>query len=278
MEKIALFCLKIRTMKKITLSALAALTIALSITSCKKGEEDPGFTILSRKARMTGEWKVSSFEGVSEKITTSYYNGTTARTPYKTTKTITHDGSTYGSTYVSPNIVTNLNETTTGTGTVTEHTYSFKKDATWESTYSYTETIVTPYSNYTQTAKTTFTQKESGVWDFTTGVGKENKSKESVLVSTKSSKTVRVVEITVNAGSNTTTQSDTYTDEYTYDDNEKSFVWNLIMLKNKEIKAEASFENTYKGDVTSVNTGGTSFLNINTAVEEEGSNKFVLTR
>lgn len=265
-------------MKKITLSALAALTIAFSITSCKKGEEDPGFTILSRKARVTGEWKVSSFESASERTTTNYFNGTTARPPYKTTRTISHDGTTYSSTYVSPNIVTNLNETSTGSGTVTAHSYTFKKDATWESTYSYTETIVTPYSNFTQTTKTTFTQTESGVWDFTSGVGKENKSKESILVSVKNSKTVRAVVIDITAGSNTTSQSDTYTDEYTYADNEKSFVWNLVMLKNKEIKAEANFENTYKGDVASVNSGGTPFLNINTALEEIGSNKIVLTR
>lgn len=265
-------------MKKITLTALAALTIAISITSCKKGEEDPGFTILSRKARVTGEWKVSSFESASERTTTNYFNGTTARPPYKTTRTISHDGTTYSSTYVSPNIVTNLNETSTGTGSVTAHTYTFKKDATWESNYSYTETVVTPYSNFTQTTKTTFSQTESGVWDFTSGVGKENKSKESILVSVKSSKTTRVVTVDITAGSNTTTDSDTYNDEYTYADNEKSFVWNLVMLKNKEIKAEANFENSYKGDVTSVNFGSSAFLSINTAVQETGSNKIVLTR
>ncbi|MES2836975.1 MAG: hypothetical protein V4667_05595 [Bacteroidota bacterium] len=265
-------------MKKITLSALAALTIALSITSCKKGEEDPGFTILSRKARVTGEWKVTSLETASERTSINYYNGNIARTPYTTTRSVTHDGATYSSTYVSPNSVTNTNETSTGTGSVAAHTYTFKKDATWESNYSYTETVVTPYANFTQTTKTTFSQIESGVWDFTSGVGKENKSKESILVSVTSSKTVRLVVIDITAGSNTTSQSDTYTDEYTYAANEKSFVWNLVMLKNKEIKAEASFENTYKGDVSSVNSGGTPFLNVNTSVEETGSNKIVLTR
>jgi hypothetical protein len=49
-------------MKKI-LSAVGALLIILSVsvTSCKKYEEGPAFSLLSKKARLTGDWQLESF-------------------------------------------------------------------------------------------------------------------------------------------------------------------------------------------------------------------------
>ncbi|PBQ33369.1 hypothetical protein CNR22_16810 [Sphingobacteriaceae bacterium] len=39
--------------------ALPSLFLFFLITSCKKGEDDPAFTLLSRKARVAGEWKLA---------------------------------------------------------------------------------------------------------------------------------------------------------------------------------------------------------------------------
>jgi hypothetical protein len=48
-------------MKK-TILRLMVLAISIAaIQSCKKGEEDPFLSLRSRKARLTGEWKLSSY-------------------------------------------------------------------------------------------------------------------------------------------------------------------------------------------------------------------------
>lgn len=41
------------------LKAFLFLTIVLFFTECKKGEDDPFFSINSRKARLTGKWKLT---------------------------------------------------------------------------------------------------------------------------------------------------------------------------------------------------------------------------
>lgn len=73
--------------------ALIALAGLTTITGCKKGENDPFLSLKSRKARITGEWKLS--EG---SITESYSNlsgSGTFLTTY-TGSTANYDGTTVG--------------------------------------------------------------------------------------------------------------------------------------------------------------------------------------
>lgn len=91
-------------MKKLLILGLAALATAGTLQSCKKGENDPFMSLRSRKARLAGEWKLSSSEGKSEQTymgststTTRTYDGTTETTvqtlgggsPMTTTSTYT---------------------------------------------------------------------------------------------------------------------------------------------------------------------------------------------
>ncbi len=103
-------------MKKINQILLAILVIAFAmptLQSCKKGENDPMLSLKSRKARLTGEWKLSEgtvteLEGTGS--TTTVYTETMktetelgetpAITPYTETITIEKDG-TFESTNVS---------------------------------------------------------------------------------------------------------------------------------------------------------------------------------
>lgn len=49
-------------MKKNTIILLAALMlISTTAISCKKGKDDPGISLRSRKARMAGEWKITAY-------------------------------------------------------------------------------------------------------------------------------------------------------------------------------------------------------------------------
>jgi hypothetical protein len=49
-------------MKKLTQSVLAILVVASTITSCKKGEDDPTISLRSRDSRLVGEWTLTSME------------------------------------------------------------------------------------------------------------------------------------------------------------------------------------------------------------------------
>ena len=50
-------------MKLFRIGAFALLALmAVAVTSCSKYEEGPKFTLLSKKARITGEWTLSSIE------------------------------------------------------------------------------------------------------------------------------------------------------------------------------------------------------------------------
>lgn len=55
--------------KKVTYVTLAGLT-ALGLNSCGKYEDGPGFSLLTKKARVAGDWDVKSMG--SEVLTTEY--------------------------------------------------------------------------------------------------------------------------------------------------------------------------------------------------------------
>jgi hypothetical protein len=59
-------------MKNLSKAVLAALVVASSFTACKKGDEDPGFTLKSRKGRLSQEWKVANYSSeITDSITTT---------------------------------------------------------------------------------------------------------------------------------------------------------------------------------------------------------------
>ena len=72
-------------MKLFRIGAFALLALmAVAVTSCSKYEEGPKFTLLSKKARLTGEWTLSKVE----------VNGTAQDiSGYTVTVTIDKDGS-----------------------------------------------------------------------------------------------------------------------------------------------------------------------------------------
>lgn len=130
--------------------ALFFLLIVLIVVSCKKGEEDPSFSLRTRKNRVVGDWKIksgrSSYEETNSNGSISYSEG------FQYTET--------GYTY------------TTGSGWSTQiyvggHSYSFKfnKDGTFTSLEIYDGQAITC----------------KGVWDFNAGVSKA-KAKQEINV------------------------------------------------------------------------------------------------
>jgi hypothetical protein len=99
--------------------------VFVSLHSCKKGDGDPFISLLSRKARLTGEWKVSTLTSTfkyNNKTTETTFDGTNKKVVY-TVKDSTTVDSVF--TYVTTQKYTG------------EITTDFKKDGS----YYYTETF-----------------------------------------------------------------------------------------------------------------------------------------
>lgn len=124
---------------------IAAITGALFFDSClKKAEDDPFISLRSRKSRVAGDWKVTSY-----KYTDSY---TSLGDNY--TAVFEMNGSTYTQTYTDPI------GTTTDNGAMSWE-WTFEKDGTYIATSTDDGDIST----------------ESGIWNFTCGTGDfKNKS------------------------------------------------------------------------------------------------------
>jgi len=133
--------------KLIQTLALAAVVVVsgASFTACKKGENDPGLSLKSRKGRLTGEWKLTK--------------GTETSTSGSSISTANYDG-------------TSVTQTSGGssiTGTFT-NTLSIEKDGTYE--WKVSETY----------GGTTNISTEKGRWSFLSkNKDGEIKNKEAVV-------------------------------------------------------------------------------------------------
>lgn len=248
-------------MKKITLSAIAVLTLAFSITSCKKGENDPALSLKSRKSRVAGEWNVTSFAQNSSNSSTTPNNGannSVVNTTNSSTNDESHDGANLtivsSGSYQNYNSGNNTTTTTTSTSTllgkIMHHTFVFEKDGTWSSEHHYTtsETITRRSGDEVEVRDVTYEIKSSGVWNFLGKIG-DAKNKESMVVSTlKADSKITSVSTTTYPNS-TVTQSSKNTDvsnsSNTYAVNENANIWKITQLKSKEIMVEGTFDNTY---------------------------------
>lgn len=119
------------------------LLSATTIESCRKGEGDPFISLLSRKARITGEWKVTSGKGkeINGSLETNWtYDGTTQ---------VFTGNSSYTDTFTQE--------------------YIFEKDGTfkWITT--------TPNSSVAEV------QTYTGTWNFSSGIGKQKNKSQIIL-------------------------------------------------------------------------------------------------
>lgn len=71
---------KTKAMKNLKKALLILIVVGMALPACKKGENDPGISLKSRKARLTGEWKLTE--------------GSTTQTSGSTTATYAYNGST----------------------------------------------------------------------------------------------------------------------------------------------------------------------------------------
>ena len=232
-------------MKKAVLM-LAVGGVMLATPSCKKGENDPFMSLSSRKARLSGEWDVTS-----SSATWSSTSG-----DWTSTTTVTSDGTTE----TSVNSTTSGGTTTssTDTRTINADSWIINKDGTYTREYNYTETDEDDNGFTTTVTTSTVTSSESGTWSFVGKTKGEFKNKERVIFNTLSSteSSTDVWSTTWNSDGSAVddgTDSDSWTATYSHGE----MVWavNIDQLKGKEMIW------TMEGDGTNSNSetsGGTT--------------------
>jgi hypothetical protein len=172
-------------MKKTHIIYLFTL-LSLLAASCAKTEDDPDFTLRSRKARLTGEWKVTKASGADISPFDNY--------------TWEYDGNTHRK--LSP-----ANEPPQ------THTYKY----VFEKNGDYTFEMISTASNGDKTTTTT-----KGIWNFTEGVGKQEK------------KTQLILEARSLVSTSTSDPMNNYTMTYTGNDNH--IVFDLLELRNNMMR------------------------------------------
>jgi hypothetical protein len=130
---------------------LGALLVAgMALSGCRVGDGDPFLSLRSRKARLSGEWNVSSGEGSTISTNSSGTQVTTW----------THDGSLYTERSPSGTVIYAM--------TIE---YEFEKDGAYSITT--TKTYASP--------ATTIVVSDKGTWNFTGGVGKTKNKSQLIL-------------------------------------------------------------------------------------------------
>jgi len=138
-------------MKKI-FAVLLMLTLCIVAIQCKKGEDDPLISLRSRKARVCGDWSLTS--GTMSQ--SSRYGNIVSSTNMIMTQ-YAYSGT---NTYVNGS----FSQTTPYTGTY-KYSITFDKDGSFSATEVYDGEV----------------QITSGTWNFTDGVGDAKKREQIVL-------------------------------------------------------------------------------------------------
>jgi len=267
-----------KTLKRISFLALAALFFAPTFQSCKKGEEDPGLSLRSRTARLAGEWTVTE---MNETVTGESSNSSSGGSSNASTEIedITFDGTmltTYG-TYTNTNSgVTNTYKDTMVFQDVS-FMYTIEKDGTFEKNETMKASEVNTYSWGTVTNSHEMVESITGSWDFNSGVGEEG-SKERVyfFYNSGTRTTTQTQTVTYTDGSPTETDVDTEVFTYAYS-NVPEDTWLLTKLANKEIIVDLS--SSYSGTtVTTTNPSGSASYNNTSTNSSTTSGSFTATQ
>ena len=204
---------------------LVLLLSSIFLQACRKGKEDPLFSIHSRTARVAGDWKIMKFD---EKQTTTYQ--------YPNGSSLTQNFNRY----FGP---VNYEETTSDTGSSSQSyngkislsEFHFTKSGNWNSKIEYYLYVPQSVGGY-YISKTRI--EEEGKWEFNGKQG-DLKNKETMELTTTSSNHFFYTYSTYLG-----TVIDSVADS-TYSTVEQKATWRLIGLSNTRMKAEINSENTF---------------------------------
>ncbi len=238
---------------------IVALTIVTVFNGCKRGEDDPFFSLLSRKARVTGDWKIDYFES---QLLQKFQNS------YKAKRKFVIEGDKI--TLTVDSIDTPHDTIITIYGVLKESEYNFDKNSKMKYLLNYElviekitvdeNTNVTTYDKKIQT----FTDRATGTWNFLGRVEKNGVNKykdkerisfiyESYNTDILTVHTIRKVNEDGQTISNIYTSS-RVTNERKYANGENAQIWELRELRNKKIVAERLVDNLIQNTYISNDT------------------------
>ena len=202
----------------------------MTIPSCRKGDNDPFFSLKSRKSRLSGDYRIASW---------AYEMNQELDASYELDDLIVGEINGSEGTEIRTRNIGVETFITTKEMSVSKADFEISKDGTWESEISMVSLIKYPGGGWGPIEVIeTSVSKESGNWSFILGKTEDYKSKERVLFN------VLVVERGVQQTSTYVSPwgDEMYTEEapvvdsvMTYSEGIRSLVYEIDMLKNKEI-------------------------------------------
>jgi hypothetical protein len=241
------------TKKSTILLVLLAVVIMPLFTGCfGVGEDDPFISLMTRKARMTGEWEVESYYKNIRKI-----YGTSASE--EVIRVVTD---VQGDTWLETTTYPGTGDENEVEGTVLQNGMEFDKNGYFNGIYEYEVTLKESDEDTgeTTTATTTYKEEVDGTWNFLAGIDDySNKERLSLVYLHSRNVITAVVEIEGEDEEEepvTTTTVDA--SNYTFANGEMSSIWEINMLKNTEIHLYQDINNFTQ--VT--NTDGTSYTEV----------------
>lgn len=213
------------------------IVLPLLTTSCfKKGEEDPFFSMYTRKARVVGEWTISNMKSTIK---------ATFQDDDQTLTTTTVSGLDWHQRIEI--LGTDSIAETDGVVVDGRNKIIFYNDGKFTQIWEYEYRVIKELNDgeSTRTTITKVQEEMTGTWNFLNNID-EFKNKERialVILDNKSKTSVYVLE--VNADDETIpipTPTDTYGFSEKYANGEMSTIWTLRMLKNKQIIMEQNVD------------------------------------
>ncbi|HOY39744.1 MAG TPA: hypothetical protein PLP11_04895 [Bacteroidales bacterium] len=252
--------------KNFTSSLLLLFIILVPLLNgCQKGDEDPFFSIYSRKARVVGDWVVNYYK--SDVKTISGIEGTDQIRTLVEVNALNWEENVYI-------LGTDSVRETKGKITVDNNgrarfNYNFNSNGIMTSIYEYQviEEVSDEDMGTDTTITTTIKIEYSGTWNFLAGVD-DYKNKERLALVIQEEKYLKIVtKYTVQEddeyGGVTTTTREAYTKRFA--NGEMSTIWVLRMLKNKEMIMDQNVNDLYV--VTDINGTGTSISQVGTRTQ-----------
>ena len=224
-------------MKKTIIILFCIVLAGIGFDGCKKGPNDPFFSIHSRKARVVGEWKLTAgteltiINGISENRT--------------------DDG------------IHQTYSDTSGTSYSDEHTVTYTMDKkggyTGAERRVHIVVDIDTLIDWTTTTTTTTDDKYVGTWNFTDKIGEPKKKSQLTMIETEDSwkESVRTV-IVDNSVVPSVVKSDStklYTGLITYSGNPGAAeLWDLDELRNKKMVVKVKGNGNSSSNTAPANT------------------------
>jgi hypothetical protein len=223
--------------KSLSLAIAILVVLPIVFSGCKEGPEDPFLSFRSRKARLCGTWTVSN---LSSEINRKENN--------ISTKTIT---TVEGESWKQVITIINSDSTRTLTGKITKdpgqsegtYTFFFDKNGNAKTVYKYEfdEDQSGEDDDVSVIHRTEVTEEMSGSWEFISGIDNEYKNKERITFIIVEQKTTTKLSEIISSDDDEggvpvphTLSTDVASDRYA--PGEMCIVYNIVELRNKEIK------------------------------------------